>query len=600
MGQIVVNVGSFDLTSHNGNTAYSSVRYFNIPANAGITGCVAAFATHVNTGSFQGKSFSLNGAQAHPNTPWPTSGISLNAALLSPGQNTFRAAVKSQAGLSARWSIGDIYLTIDYTDYGGDEVGPPVSGGGPVVVTPSAIDAGAGSVTVTCPAETGIWHWIDWTFGSYSGSWSHPWEVGGTNSINIPIAWASQLPNSTQGTLAIRVRRSPTPAEPYSFATDQTINVTIRVPASAVPTIGTFTASLNANGVDASITNYVQNYSKVNLAMGSVAGALGSSIQSYEIAGAGFSAAASSAAFGPFVQTGDITFTAKVTDTRGRTATSTVTINVLSYGPPAFSNPEAWRSSDAGVKNQKGTYAMLKSGVSYSSLDGQNAFTLKGRVYPKGGTVPAYTSMTPDTPWITGGGLLLVTKTYIAQMEVADLIGSRTIEFTIPTKKTGISIMAGMQGIAFGKSAEIPGVAEFGWPIYNCPYEVGDILQTLNTTSPEDRWPGTEWEAITGRVLVGFDDTQTEFDTAGEEGGSKTVQLGLESGYAKIGVLAANYVHLKTKSVPTGSAYETYISGTTYDTATNAGGRGTELGGTTDSGSVLQPYKVVYMWLRTA
>ena len=172
MGQIVVNVGSFDLTSHNGNTAYSSVRYFDIPANAGITGCVATFATHVNTGNFQGKSFSLNGTQAHPNTPWPTSGIALNAALLSPGQNTFRATVKSQAGLSARWSIGDIYLTIDYTDYGGGEVGPPVSGGGPVVVTPSAIDAGAGSVTVTCPAEPGIWHWIDWTFGDYSGIWS--------------------------------------------------------------------------------------------------------------------------------------------------------------------------------------------------------------------------------------------------------------------------------------------------------------------------------------------------------------------------------------------------------------------------------------------
>ena len=160
--------------------------------------------------------------------------------------------------------------------------------------------------------------------------------------------------------------------------------------------------------------------------------------------------------------------------------------------------------------------------------------------------------------------------------------------------------MAGMQGIAFGKSVEIPGYAEFGWPIYNCPYEVGDILQTLNTSSPEDRWPGTEWEAITGRVLVGLDDTQTEFDTIGETGGSKTVQLGLDSGYAKIGVLTSNYVHLKTKSVPTGSAYETYISGTTYNAATNAGGRGTELGGTTDSGSNLQPYKVVYMWLRTA
>ena len=86
MGQIVVNVGSFDLTSRNGNTAYSTTKYFDIPVNAGITGCVATFAQHVNTGDFQGKSFSLNGAQAHPNTPWPTSGIALNPALLSTGR----------------------------------------------------------------------------------------------------------------------------------------------------------------------------------------------------------------------------------------------------------------------------------------------------------------------------------------------------------------------------------------------------------------------------------------------------------------------------------------------------------------------------------
>ena len=156
MGQIVVNVGSFDLTSHNGNTAYSSLRYFDIPANAGITGCVATFTTHVNTGNFQGKSFSLNGVQAHPNTPWPTSGISLNTALLSTGQNVFRAAVKSQAELSARWGISGITLTITYTDVGGGSGGGSTGGGGTVVISPSSIDAGAGNITVTCPAEGGI------------------------------------------------------------------------------------------------------------------------------------------------------------------------------------------------------------------------------------------------------------------------------------------------------------------------------------------------------------------------------------------------------------------------------------------------------------
>jgi hypothetical protein len=595
MGQIVVNVGSFDLTSHNGNTAYSSQRYFTVPANAGITKCVATFATHVNTGDFQGKSFSLNSVQAHPNTPWPTSGIAINPALLSAGRNAFRAAVKSQAGLSARWSIGDIYLTIDYTDAAGPGGQPYIgelsidktvlTAGDTLSISVSACDAGITRSLYLMLADNTVISYIYIGWGSNANVWA----------VEIPADLFTSFADDTDS-LILRVYMEA--AQGATLINALAKNFTANIPSSAVPTIGTFTATLNKNGVDASITGYVQNYSKVNLAIGGEAGVLGSSVASYEITGGGFSAASLEATFGPFSQAGDITFLAKVTDTRGRTATRTVTINVLSYGPASFSNPEAWRSSDVGVKSQKGTYARLKSGVSYSSLNGQNSVTLKGRMYPKGGTVPAYTSMTPDTEWITGGGLLLATKTYIAQMEVADLIGSRTIEFTIPTKKTGISIMAGMAGIAFGKSAEIPGYAEFGWPIYNCPYEVGDILQTLSTSSPEDRWPGTEWESIAGRVLVGIDSTQTEFDTVGEEGGEKTHTLT----QAELPDIPAN------PSVPTicstpnntgGPIVDYHILGSQTTSGYSVPGIGADLG-SGEAHNNLQPYKVVYMWLRTA
>jgi hypothetical protein len=586
MGQIVVNVGSFDLTSHNGNTSYSSVRYFNIPANAGITACVATFAQHVNTGNFQGKAFSLNGAQAHPNTPWPTSGIALNASLLATGQNTFRAAVKSQAGLSARWSIGDIYLTITYNDVGGGGGGYDI---GTLSVDKTSMTAGDSLTVSVGVASAGVYRdisifllpssaglaYVVQAHGSGAGSWT----------VTIPESWCETYsPNDPMFEIRIYVDAYIAGGTPVGNTAKM---VAVNVPASAVPTIDDFTAVLNANGVDASITGYVQNYSKADIEIEGAAGALGSTIAAYEITGGGWSANTAASTFGPFPQAGDIVFTAKVTDTRGRTVTGTVTISVLSYGPAAFSNPEAWRSSDAGVKNGKGTYARLKSGVIYSSLDGQNSVTLKGRVYPKGGTAPAYTSMTPDTEWITGGGLLLVTKTYIAQMLVEDLISARIVEFTIPTKKTGISIMAGMQGIAFGKSAEIPGVAEFGWPIYNCPYEVGDILQTLNTSSPEDRWPDTEWESIAGRVLVGIDSTQTEFDTVGAEGGEKTHTLTEPE-------IPSHYHPLKYGGgVSPGSAPDVGAgSSAASETTGNAGGG--------QPHNNLQPYKVVYMWLRTA
>ena len=273
MGRIVVNVGSFDLTSHNGNTAYSSVRYFDIPANAGITGCVATFAQHVNTGSFQGKSFSLNGTQAHPNTPWPTSGISLNPALLTAGKNAFRASVKSQAGLSARWAIGDIYLTIDFIDVGGGGTPPNI---GTITLNKSSMLAGETVTVSLSPCDNGIYRSIrvKWQ-GELITSLIVGGDVpsGGDYSYTFPLTDCTRMPNDTNGSLTFEMETS----------VDITITRTmiIQVPDSVVPTIGTFTATRDANGVDASITNYVQNYGKVSLAMGSVAGALGSSIQSY-------------------------------------------------------------------------------------------------------------------------------------------------------------------------------------------------------------------------------------------------------------------------------------------------------------------------------
>lgn len=54
-----------------------------------------------------------------------------------------------------------------------------------------------------------------------------------------------------------------------------------------------------------------------------------------------------------------------------------------------------------------------------------------------------------------------------------------------------------------------------------CPYEVGDILQTINSTDPARRWPGTQWKQITDRFIRGADAQHP----AGSTGGSWTHTL---------------------------------------------------------------------------
>lgn len=69
-----------------------------------------------------------------------------------------------------------------------------------------------------------------------------------------------------------------------------------------------------------------------------VAGNYGSKISSYSISGGGFSGTASSLITGFLNTSGTITFTAKVTDSRGRTSSAIkVSIEVVPYSAPSFS-----------------------------------------------------------------------------------------------------------------------------------------------------------------------------------------------------------------------------------------------------------------------
>ena len=111
---------------------------------------------------------------------------------------------------------------------------------------------------------------------------------------------------------------------------------------------------------------------------------------------------------------------------------------------------------------------------------------------------------------------------------------------------------------------------------------IGDYYMTESTISPSTRWPGTTWVELAGRVLVGRDAAQTEFDTVGEQGGHKALQ---------------SHVHPVTmRKLGTNAYYEPYPSwtaeGATDNTQTGSAGTG-------DSGN-LQPYRVCFIWRRTA
>ena len=175
---------------------------------------------------------------------------------------------------------------------------------------------------------------------------------------------------------------------------------------------------------NAAITGYVRNYTKVRLEMGPRAGAYGSTITNIYIVGGGYQVWAATALLGPFGTPGDITFTAVITDSRGRSATRQVSITVLDYTSPTFSTAIAFRCNAAGAANSAGAYILLKATPVVYGLGGQNTSVFDGRIYMSGGTPGAFTAMSSNVNKILGGALLY-TKSYIAEIRMGNSWSSR-------------------------------------------------------------------------------------------------------------------------------------------------------------------------------
>ncbi|MBK9580262.1 MAG: hypothetical protein IPO40_24620 [Fibrobacteres bacterium] len=133
-------------------------------------------------------------------------------------------------------------------------------------------------------------------------------------------------------------------------------------------------------------------------------------------------------------------------------------------------------------------------------------------------------------------------------------------------------------------------IASFLNPI-NLVYPVGSIYLSVVSTNPGTLFGAGTWVAWgSGRVPVGLDAGQTEFDTVEETGGAKTHTLTTDE------IPAHTHPYGGTVKVNGGSASGWSASGSSKydntDTQANTGGDGAH--------NNLQPYIVCYMWKRTA
>tara|TARA_R110001592_G_scaffold174532_1_gene413402 strand:+ start:2147 stop:2788 length:642 start_codon:yes stop_codon:yes gene_type:complete len=182
-------------------------------------------------------------------------------------------------------------------------------------------------------------------------------------------------------------------------------------------------------------------------------------------------------------------------------------------------------------------------------------------------------------------------KDFDGSTEAFDVSGSTDIGTCVLAGGLAVKTSTGQLEI---KDAGVTAAKLAANVVANLVYPVGSIFTTVtnyaNSAAVVSAIGGTTWTAFgAGRVVVGLDSGDTDFDTVEETGGAKTHTLGVTEIPAHTHTIN-NIVTRTNNDADGGGSYYQPSTGTLTTESTGGG----------SAHNNIQPYIVVYMWKRTA
>ncbi|NLD31550.1 MAG: hypothetical protein GX662_04740 [Trichococcus flocculiformis] len=238
------------------------------------------------------------------------------------------------------------------------------------------------TITISLPrASSSFTHYVFHDF--LAGTWTqiNTTAVGTSLQWTVPLKeYAQRMQTAEKGGGRIQVDTF----NGGTFIGSKIVNFTAKVPASVVPTIsaGQVTHAETVTGLATKFANYVQGKSKIRATVAGtgamVEGVATSTITGYKIQMNGQTFNTNDATSSEVLNAGTQNIIYTVTDSRGRTASRTVTISPLTYTPPILSVLSASRCEADGTPNDEGEYAKVTIGATLSALNNLNnkIFTL--------------------------------------------------------------------------------------------------------------------------------------------------------------------------------------------------------------------------------
>lgn len=327
---------------------------------------------------------------------------------------------------------------------------------------------------------SGFKHQIWW---SVNGS---AWiDLGNNHDTNVqftvPIDYANRITNSDTGTVDVCIR---TLKGDTIIGRDVYLNGTsILVPKTIVPTLDSITASEQVAKIAEIIPkgNFVKGKSTIRLEVAGAKGAYGSSIVSTELSLGNLVVRSSQGDF-PANNSGTVTAVAKATDSRGRTTTKSIQINIIDYYAPKIL---AFLANRAGNGTNKTIMSTVLANVSPLIVNGSNInrYNLKIQYSEKNSNrwldAVNLTAQTVEkiNRQIDSGAYYALDKSYNIRLVIQDRV-SEIVDSVLTVRSSEVLVALGDGRIGFGGFPELKKGCEFFKPatMHNSLNVEGGIL----------------------------------------------------------------------------------------------------------------------------
>jgi hypothetical protein len=380
----------------------------------------------------------------------------------------------------------------------------------------------------------------------------------------------------------------------------------------------------------------VQNQSNLQISFSSATALKYASISSYQIIFNGQTQSKSSSGtynLGIVNSSQSLTLQVKAIDSRGNSTTISKTITFLAWQIPQISY------TIARVNNFENTTNILAN-VSISSVNGKNSLQIL-QYRTKQTTSSSWNDWSPLTNAATVQADFDNNYAWNFQIQAQDQFATATIDYVLNKGKpllffdtdkisVGVNTFPNNSNSFEATNLNISGTSTFASTvninstlnlsttaknsILNYVYPVGAIYMSINSTNPSSLFGGTWASWGTGRVPVGVNTNDSDFNLVEETGGSKNHRHawrigmhwfygaacgeGVPSGTGAYRYSDGGYDGWNRNLSSVNSSVNNGIYNNQSSTQSTPGGKYSI--GDTETASVLQPYITCYMWKRTA